>query len=162
MLIALVAFVPFTMTSCSEDECTETYRVSLLQSPRLSVTTIDLGGMNSNVFIGSVSGGLEEYQTTGDLNLNGYTLSLDNIRLTVVGNMNGNGIGGGSQVSTLGSSTVCVQGSIQNNPYYNANDFVCENLSAPVLVAPDTIQAQCGLSVGDVIEIDGTRYRVQY
>ena len=162
MLIALVSFVPLTMTSCSEDECTENYRVSLLQSYRLSVTAIDLGGMNSNVFIGSVSGDVEEYQTTGDLNLNGYTLSLDNIRLTVVGNMNGNGTGGGSQVSTLGNSTVCVQGSIQNNPYYNSNDFYCQSLSTPVLVAPDTIQAQCGLSAGDVVEIDGVKYRIQY
>ena len=162
VLLLVVAFG--MMSSCQPDECKETICVEKVLSARIaSPTIIDLGGMNSNVFIGSMSGDLEEYQTTGDLNLNGYTLSLDNIKLTVVGNMNGNGQGGGSQVSTLGSSVVCVQGSIQNNPYYNANDFTCDSLSGGDFSSTyeGGVEVPCGeYSIGNFIRSNNSVYRV--
>lgn len=160
LLLLLTAVV---LTSCQLEECTENVCVERLLAYRTTVTTIDLGGMNGNVFIGSVSGDLEEYQTTGDLNLNGYTLSLDNIKLTVVGNMNGNGTGGGSQVSTLGSSVVCVQGNIQNNPYYNANDFTCESLSNGGVGSTfdGSIEVECGeFLIGDTFRNNNNWYQI--
>ncbi len=162
-LLMVLLSTGFIMTSCQLDECRENVCVEKITYLRTTVTTIDLGGMNSNVFIGSVSGDLEEYQTTGDLNLNGYTLSLDNIKLTVVGNMNGNGAGGGSQVSTLGSSVVCVQGNIQNNPYYNANDFTCESLSSGGVgsVYDGSIEIGCGeFLIGDTFRNGNYWYEV--
>ena len=157
MLIALVAFVPLTMTSCSEDECTENYRVSVVQE-RQAVSTVDLSGMTGNVTLSPSDATNGEIQTTGDVNLNEHELKVVNIKLTINGNLNG-----GGQVRTQGSNAViCVLGSIQNNPDTAGVNFECESLSTPVLVAPDTIQAQCGLSVGDVVEIDGVKYRIQY
>lgn len=51
----------------------------------------------------------------GDLNLNGRTLNLRNVSLIVNGNLNG-----GGTISTCSSeSTICVKGSIQNNPTIN-------------------------------------------
>lgn len=157
MLIALVAFVPLTMTSCSEDECTENYRVSVVQE-RQAVSTVDLGGMTGDVTLSPSDATNGEVQTTGDVNLNGHELKVVNIKLTINGNLNG-----GGQVRTQGSNAViCVLGNIQNNPNTQGVNFECESLSTPVLVAPDTIQAQCGLSVGDIVEIDGVKYRIQY
>jgi len=54
----------------------------------------------------------------GDLNLNGYTLNLRNVNLTVTGNLNG-----GGTISHCGNSTLCVRGAVQNNP--NLNDLSC-------------------------------------
>ena len=160
----LLLLVLAIMTSCQPDECKETICIEQILSARISSPTIlDLSGMSGNIFIGSVSGDLEEYQTTGDLNLNGYTLSLDNIKLTVVGNMNGNGVGGGSQVSTLGSSVVCVQGNIQNNPYYNANDFTCDSLSDgnSSSAYEGGVEVNCGeYSIGDFFRSNNSVYRV--
>lgn len=66
--------------------------------------------------------------TYQDVNLNGYTLTLRNVNLVVRGNLNGGGeiknCGNPSQIS----STVCVQGSIQNSP--NLNGLSC-TLSSP-------------------------------
>lgn len=161
LLVALLS-VGLTMTSCEVDECVETICVERIISARTSVTTIDLSGMNSDVSI-NAQGNLEEYQTTGDLNLNGYTLRLVNIKLTVVGNMNGNGTGGGSQVSTLGNSVVCVQGNIQNNPYYNDNDFYCESLSGggSTSAYEGQIEVGCGeTAIGDVFRSGNLWYEV--
>ena len=52
--------------------------------------------------------------TTGDLNLNGFTLTIKNIQLTVTGNLNG-----GGTVKTQGAhGSICVI-TVQNNPTYH-------------------------------------------
>lgn len=59
----------------------------------------------------------------GDINLNGFTLTLRNVNLIVTGNLNG----GGSIVNcgnpNIITSSVCVNGAIQNNP--NLNGLSC-------------------------------------
>lgn len=161
LLIVLLS-TGVVVTSCQQDECTENVCVERVRLSRTMVTTIDLSGMNSDVEING-QGSSSDYITTGDLNLNGYTLRLVNIKLTVVGNMNGNGTGGGSQVSTLGTSKVCVQGSIQNNPYYNDNDFTCESLSSGGFgsVYDGSIEVECGdFLIGDTFRNGNSWYKV--
>lgn len=154
-LLSVLLLSVLLFNSCQEDECIETVCVERVVSvesySRMYIETIDLSNMSEDLTI-NAQGNLEEYQTSGDLNLNGYELRLVNIKLTVVGNMNGNGSGGGSKVSTLGRSVVCIQGSIQNDPYYNANDFTCESLSSGGLGTVDggDLEAKCGeKSIGD-------------
>ena len=158
MLIALIAFVPLAMTSCKPDECTETYKVVEV-SARQAVSTIDLSGMTGNVTLNPSDATDGEIQTTGDANLNGYRLKVVNIKLTINGNLNG-----GGKVRTQGANgVVCVTGSIQNNPDTSGVTFDCGgNLSNPVLTAPDTMEAECGLSVGQTVEIDGRTFRIIY
>ena len=144
-------------TSCSPDECTQEYNVSVVQS-RLATSTITLSGMTGNVTLNPSDATNGEIQTTGDVNLNGYRLKLVNVRLTVNGTLNG-----GGKVRTQGANgAICVIGNIQNNPNTQGVVFNCGTLSTPTLVAPDTIRAECGLSAGDVVEIDGIEYRIQY
>lgn len=61
----------------------------------------------------------------GDLNLNNFRLRLKNVQLTVTGNLNG-----GGEIVSCGSSTICVQGSVQNNPTLDEDlQFSCSTLS---------------------------------
>lgn len=64
---------------------------------------------------------------TGDLNLNGFTLTLKNTRLTVQGNLNGNGSIVACGNPNQSQSNVCVNGSVKNNP--NLNGLTCNALS---------------------------------
>lgn len=153
----LIAMSIAFFTSCSPDECMREYNVSLIQS-RLATSTISLSGMTGNVTLNPSDATNGEIQTTGDANLNGFTLTLVNVRLTVNGNLNG-----GGTVKTQGANgAICVVGNIQNNPSTNDAVFNCGTLSTPTLLTPDTIKAECGLSAGDVVEIDGIQYRIQY
>lgn len=161
LVILLGSFILALLSSCSDD-CVEVVCVERASYVRTSVTTVDLSGMTEDVEIKS-QGNDSEYQTTGDLNLNGFKLRLVNVQLTVVGNMNGNGTGGGSQVSTLGTSTVCVQGSIQNNPEYNSNDFECGSLSSGGVtgVYEGQLEVGCGeVSTGDLFRSGNLWYEV--
>ena len=155
-ILLIAASVSF-FTSCSPDDCTQEYNVSRVRA-RLASSTISLSGMTGNVTLNPSDATDGEIQTTGDVNLNGFRLKLVNVRLTVNGNLNG-----GGQVKTQGANgAICVIGNIQNNPNTQGVVFNCGTLSTPVLVAPDTIRAECGLSAGDVVEIDGVQYRIQY
>ena len=157
-MLSLILVFGIGLTSCAEDECTETYKVVEV-SARQAVSTIDLSGMTGNVTLNPSDATNGEIQTTGDANLNGYRLKVVNIKLTINGNLNG-----GGRVRTQGANAVvCVTGSIQNNPNTQGVNFDCGgNLSNPVLTAPDTMEAQCGLSVGQTVEIDGKTFRIIY
>ena len=173
LLWLIFAAVVLALTSsCSIEQCTETLCVermcyaklssSNVSSSRVVVETVDLSGMTGDREIKS-QGNNSLYQTTGDLNLNGYHLRLVNVQLTVVGNVNGNGTGGGSRVSTQGTSTVCVQGSIQNNPSYNDEDFNCGSLSSGGSLSYNEgeIEFECGkFIVGDTYRQDNNWYRI--
>jgi hypothetical protein len=97
----------------------------ILQAQNLSLT--------SNTSLGDNCGQGQPTTTLTyqDVNLNGYTLTLRNVNLVVTGNLNGGGeiknCGNPNQIS----STVCVQGAIQNNP--NLNKLSC-TLSSPKFV----------------------------
>lgn len=155
LLLLLTAVL---LTSCQLEDCKENVCVERLLAYRTTVTTIDLGGMNSDLTINAQSDEVADYVTTGDVNLNGYELKLVNIRLTVVGNLNGEGV-----VRTNGESTVCVQGSIQNNPYYNENDFTCGSLSSGGVgsVYDGSIEVECGeFLIGDTFRNGNYWYEI--
>lgn len=153
----LIAFSIAFFTSCSPDECRETYTVKQV-SARQAVSTIDLSGMTGNVTLNPSDATNGEIQTTGDANLNGFELKVVNIKLTVNGNLNG-----GGRVKTQGANgAICVTGSIQNNPNTQGVIFSCGTLSTPVLTAPDTIEAECGLTYGDKVKIDGKTYEIKF
>lgn len=94
-----------------------------------SQTVIDLSGITGTVTLGSNCSNSQtpqEFVTTGDLNLNGFTLKLRNANLIVTGNLNG----GGSIIGCGSSSNICVTGNIQNNPQLNSNITLnCNSLS---------------------------------
>lgn len=103
-----------------------TVLVLLLSLTMFSQTTIDLSGMTEDITLGqncSQSQTPEEFVTTGDANLNGFTINLKNSNLTVTGNLNGNG-----EIEGCGQSSLCVNGATQNNP--NIEDGLdCNTLS---------------------------------
>jgi len=75
-------------------------------------TTVNLSGLTQNTTLGSsCSGTVEHFKTTGDLNLNGFTINLQNATLEVVGNING-----GGSIIYCGNSVLCSRQSVQNNP----------------------------------------------
>ena len=157
-MLCLALVIGLGATSCAEDECTQSYKVVEV-SARQAVSTINLSGMTGDLVLNPSDATNGEIQTTGDANLNGFELKVVNIKLTINGNLNG-----GGKVRTQGSNaSVCVTGSIQNNPDTAGVTFDCGgNLSNPVLTAPDTMEAQCGLSVGQTVEIDGRTFRIIY
>jgi hypothetical protein len=157
-MLSLVLVIGMGATSCAPDECRDTYKVQQV-SARQAVSTIDLSGMTGDLVLNPSDATNGEIQTTGDANLNGFELKVVNIKLTINGNLNG-----GGKVRTQGSNaSVCVTGSIQNNPDTEGVTFDCGgNLSNPVLVAPNTIEADCGFNYNDTIEIDGKTYRIIY
>lgn len=78
---------------------------------------VNLSNLTSNMTLGSnCSQGQnpQEYITTGDVNLNGYTLNLRNVKLTINGNLNG-----GGSITHCGGSNLVVYGVIQSNPNTN-------------------------------------------
>ncbi len=157
-MLSLALIFGLALTSCSPDECTESYKVVEV-SARQSVSTINLSGLTGNVTLNPSDATNGEIQTTGDANLNGFQLKVVNVKLTINGNLNG-----GGSVRTQGSNAViCVTGSIQNNPDTAGVIFDCGgSLSNPVLTSPDTMDAQCGLSVGQTVEINGRTFKIIY
>jgi len=156
-MLCLALVIGLGATSCSEDECMQEYNAKVVSQSRMSVISIDLSGMTEDVTLTPVDD-VHEYASTGDVNLNGYTLRLHNVRLTVQGNLNG----GGKVFSNGNYGAYCVAGSIQNNPDTSQATYNCGSLSTPVVLGPDRILAPCGLGVNDEVEIDGTTYRIQY
>lgn len=157
-LISSVVLAFFT--SCSPDECLQEYGVQkvIITFDRPAVSTIDLSGMKEDLTINPSDATNGEVQTTGDVNLNGFKLSVVNVRLTVNGNLNG-----GGTLRTQGNfGAVCVTGDIQNNPDTEGVNFECENLSTPTLTERGTIIAECGLEFGTIVEVDGVKYRIGY
>lgn len=156
-MLSLALIFGIGLTSCSPDECTETYKVVEV-SARQAVSTVNLSGMTGNVTLTPSDATNGEIQTTGDANLNGFKLKVVNIKLTINGNLNG-----GGRVRTQGSNaSICVTGNIQNNPNTQGVTFNCGTLSTPTLTAPNTMEADCGFNYNDTIEIDGKTYRIIY
>jgi hypothetical protein len=88
--------------------------------------------LTENVTIGQNCGNgpVTDYPIPGDLNLNGFTLTLRNVNLQISGNLNGSG-----QIVRCGNydhSNVCVTGVIQNGVVLG--DLTCSTLSTDEFV----------------------------
>ena len=120
----LLVLLAVTLFNC-EDECTETATMVSQRNARVATPTIDLSGMTGDLTLNPSDAVDHELRTTGDLNLNGFKLTLKNIKLTVSNNLNG-----GGTVKTQGSKgAICVIGATQNNPNLSQANVSCETLS---------------------------------
>jgi len=99
----------------------------------LLITTVSFGqnlSLTGNITLplqgGNCGNGATTEITYQDVNLNGFTITLRNVKLNVLGNLNGGGEI--KQCGNQSNSTVCVSGAIQNNP--NLNGLSCAVLGS--------------------------------
>lgn len=104
-------------------------------------STIDLGGMNGDLQLNPSDATDNVIYTTGDLNLNGFTLTLTNVRLVVNGNLNG----GGSVVTEGSKGSLCVRGAVQNSPDLSNASVGCSTLSNDDLDSFEEMGTECDL-----------------
>ena len=100
--------------------------ISLTQDSNFTSTGVEAFGGNCGILSGEI--------TVQDLNLNGFTLYLkQGTELTINGNLNGSGeIRLCNGRDSYGSFSVCVNGSVQNDPQNTLSSLYCNSLSAPV------------------------------
>jgi hypothetical protein len=84
--------------------------------------------LTNDISLGQNCGnGQHQTFTYQDVNLNGFTITLRNATLIVLGNLNGTG--SVTKCGNQNNSFICVNGLIQNNP--NLNGMTCQNLNVP-------------------------------
>lgn len=91
---------------------------SLSFGQTVSLTSNEVYGQNCGM-----NQPVETIIINGDLNLNGFELTLKNVSLTVTGNINGPGAIDMCSNPNQNNSSVCVNGVIQNSP--NLNGLTC-------------------------------------
>lgn len=116
-----------------------------------SESTIDLSGMTGGVKLTPTNATDGVVYSTGDVNLNGYKLTLKNVTLVVAGNLNG-----GGTVATRGNGVLCVEGNIQNNPDLSNATVGCDTMSNDELTIIEELGTNCDL--GAVKYIDGVMF----
>jgi hypothetical protein len=125
VLLVLLAVTLFNCEPEAEQDLCEMEKRAVSVNNRVSTPTIDLGGMTSDLSLTPSDALNHQLNTTGDLNLNGFTLTIKNIQLTVTGNLNG-----GGTVKTQGAhGSICVIGAVQNNPNLSQANQNCTTLS---------------------------------
>jgi hypothetical protein len=108
------------------------YLLSLLMSTLMySQVEVDLSNMTGDVDLGqncSSSQTPQEFVTTGDVNLNGYEITLRNAILFVTGDLNGDG-----EIETCGQSQsqICVSGTVSGDVEFEGVSTDCSTLSTP-------------------------------
>ena len=125
VLLVLLAVTLFNCALEEEQEFCQMQKRVVLSNGRVATPTIDLSGMTGDLTLTPADAVNHQLMTTGDLNLNGFKLTLKNIKLTVSNNLNG-----GGTVKTQGSKgAICVIGAIQNNPNLSQANVSCQTLS---------------------------------
>ena len=162
--ILILIVMTFVFTSCEkQDICKEglvTYKlseysqasiVSFLSSEKKSV--VNLSGMNKDLTLNPSDATGHVIYTDGDLNLNGYKLTLNNVKLNIVGNFNG----GGELVTKGNKGSYCmINGNpIQNNPVLSNAVSNCGNtLSSGSINTITRIGTECDLGRSILIGFD--------
>ena len=125
VLLVLLAVTLFNCAVEEEQEFCQMEKRAIRTNNRVATPTIDLSGMTSDLTLTPSDAVNHQLMTTGDLNLNGHTLTLKNIRLNVSNNLNG-----GGTVKTQGAKgAICVVGAVQNNPDLSQANQSCSTLS---------------------------------
>lgn len=125
VLLVLLAVTLFNCAVEEEQEFCQMEKRAVRTNNRVATPTIDLSGMTGDLTLTPADAVNHQLMTTSDLNLNGHTLTLKNIRLTVSNNLNG-----GGTVKTQGAKgAICVIGAVQNNPNLSQANQSCSTLS---------------------------------
>ena len=125
VLLVLLAVTLFNCAVEEEQEFCQMEKRAVRTNNRVATPTIDLSGMTGDLTLTPADAVNHQLMTTSDLNLNGHTLTLKNIKLTVSNNLNG-----GGTVKTQGAKgAICVIGAVQNNPNLSQANQSCSTLS---------------------------------
>ena len=125
VLLVLLAVTLFNCAVEDEQEFCQMEKRAVRTNNRVATPTIDLSGMTGDLTLTPADAVNHQLMTTSDLNLNGHTLTLKNIKLTVSNNLNG-----GGTVKTQGAKgAICVVGAVQNNPDLSQANQSCSTLS---------------------------------
>jgi len=158
----LVVLILLSLSSCKKDTvCNEglvkyvlvdVQYASIVSFNFSSESTINLGGMTSDVKLTPSDATDGIIYSTGDVNLNGNKLTLNNVTLVVRGNLNG----GGTVVTRGANGAVCVDGATQNNPDLSKANVSCPTLSDDSVDSFTELGTECDL--GSIKYIDGDRF----
>ena len=155
VLLVLLAVILFNCEPEAEQEFCQMEKRFAGTNNRVATPTIDLSGMTGDLSLTSSDALNHQLNTTGDLNLNGFTLTIKNIQLTVTGNLNG-----GGTVKTQGSKgAICVIGAVQNNPDLSQANQSCSTLSNGSNDGWNSIGEDLCVKDGQVI--NGFEYRIK-
>ena len=159
--ITLTILILLSVTSCDKDRvCADgivtykevvTMKASVFSFSSKADATIDLGGMTGDVSLNPSDANGGVVYSTGDVNLNGYTLTVKNVTLVVTGNLNG-----GGSVVTKADGVICVEGSVQNSPDLTEATQECSTLSNDGVDTIERLGTECDL--GSFIKFGGKTY----
>jgi hypothetical protein len=158
LTITLTAIIVASISSCEKPvNCKEglvTYSKVVIHTASFfnfnNESLVTLSGMNKDVKLTPSDATEGVIYTTGDVNLNGYKLTLNNVTLVVRGNLNG----GGTVVTNGAKGSICVNGNTQNNPDMSRATVGCNTLSDDEVDSFVEVGTDCDLNsvkyIGDV------------
>jgi len=143
------------IVSCAKDECTELVTGVSTQKSIQGKSVIDLSGLTSDVTLNPSDATSFVITTTGDVNLNGFTLTVKNVQLNISGNLNG----GGTLKTQGANGAYCLVngGSIQNNPNLSNAVNSCQSLSTGPVSGAIQKEIPCGATT---FRVGGIEYTV--
>ncbi len=156
-LLLLLLTINLITVSCAKEECTEEFVVQKTGKSFLTVESIiSLSGMSGDLELNPSHATNFVITTRGDVNLNGHTLTLNNVQLNITGNLNG----GGTLITQGNKGAYCLinGGRIQNNPNLSQATNECQSLGTGEATGVISVHLDCSYSVGDLVTIKGVEY----
>lgn len=157
LLLPLVLLASM-LYNCESDTCTSPYVVKEISKSLTGKNVMDLSGLTGDLELNPADATNFTITTTGDVNLNGFTLTLKNVQLNIMGNLNG----GGALVTQGAKGAYCLvnDGAVQNNPNLDQAVNSCQSLSNGTASGVQTKYLDCSYSRGEIVTIDGIQYEI--